>query len=150
MKRSAKPKTTIAALNSHAGLYDVLKLGAMTLGAALLLLPSFIGSAAAEEKPQASKADNFTQLEFRAHCTPFGGSLRIINRGDRWPDKAEVKLFREGVNKPVAERILLLGKGQQFSYLVKNHHLEGKRYLLQLNPRWHDKKNSFGTSISCG
>ncbi len=127
---------------------------------ALLALAMFVGTGdavAATGKDTNSKIPDVSiasapakfDIHVNARCRGRIAEVRLVNKGDRWPELGEFKIIRISDNSLITERRLIMGKNQRASFRLQGTFHRGDEIGVFIDPSWTDRKFKYDSRITC-
>lgn len=88
-------------------------------------------------------------VDIRSGCTVEGAVFKIINRGEKWPQTAMLKLYNYKNSELISERRIRLANRQQLSFIVGDGVNNGQPVAVWLDPKWYDRPFAFDAMGDC-
>ena len=74
-----------------------------------------------------------------AKCNKGKPVFLIFNRGERWPAPGTLRLYRTADKQMVAERSLVMAKGQSASFTLGRVEHKVGEVALRIEPTWYER-----------
>ena len=75
--------------------------------------------------------------------------IRLVNKGERWPDLGEFRILRTSDNSLITQRRLTMEKNQVASFRLHGTYHRGDEIGVFIDPDWFDRKFEYDKRITC-
>ncbi|MBL6929818.1 MAG: hypothetical protein ISR44_11675 [Rhodospirillales bacterium] len=125
---------------------------------ALIMLAGVGNAEAAAKKSMIDDVDDVSlasipeatfDIFVQARCHGKTAEVKLINKGDRWPDLGEFKIFRADDKSVITGRKLVMAKNQRASFVLQGSFHRGDEIGVFVNPTWTEREFTFDSRITC-
>jgi CheY-like chemotaxis protein len=95
-------------------------------------------------------AGTHLKLGVSMKCDDGNISLSVSNKGNRWPNFGEVRVYRTSNETVVKKRSLLLARGQTVTFNVDAKMYGSEEMGLWVKPLWYARDFKYDAVINCG
>ena len=88
-------------------------------------------------------------VEVETKCVDGNPYFRIVNRGEEWPEPAELKVLRTENQEIVVSRLMRMKTGQNATFKLPTDRLGRGEYGVRLEPSWYDRDAGYDARQSC-
>lgn len=88
-------------------------------------------------------------VEVTAKCVGKDARFQVVNKGDRWPSKAEVLIQRVSDHSAITSRRLIMVGQQRISFKIAAKLNPGDAIGLFVNPLWYERPFKYDAEIIC-
>lgn len=75
--------------------------------------------------------------------------IRLVNKGERWPELGEFKIFRTSDNSVITLRRLKMETNQVASFRLQGTYHRGDEIGVFIDPDWFDRNFEYDKRITC-
>lgn len=97
----------------------------------------------------ASVPDAKFDIFINALCRGKTAKIKLTNKGDRWPDLADFKIYRTSDNSVITGRRLKMASNQRASFSLQGTFHRGEEIGVFVDPTWTDRKFEYDKRITC-
>ena len=121
----------------------------MPVTAIIRVFAAFVAAVFAIASAEAATPTNKIDVEIKTLCTPKGTHINILNRGEKWPQTAKLRIYFADDKSHITTRKVKLGQGHSVSFNIKTKIAAGRPLGVYVEPSWYERDFKFDGTQKC-